>query len=167
MTVENTELANWLLNIPLPERRKLTTAKVSTCLMSALANQTIRHTTSGSAKTVKRFKRLPPEINKQNWEVHFVKDTYSLSFPTIKGTKRVPVVVATGHRQSILQKLVARDSTVEKGSVKLIKHRGKWYAYVSVTLEVPQVETQTRIGCDRGQNNLAVVAPSRMVREIL
>ncbi|MFB2979037.1 hypothetical protein, partial [Microseira sp. BLCC-F43] len=46
MSSENTRLANWLLTIPLPERRKLTTAKIETSLMSAIANQTIRHTTS-------------------------------------------------------------------------------------------------------------------------
>ncbi|MFB2983801.1 hypothetical protein [Microseira sp. BLCC-F43] len=86
MTEENTRLANWLLTIPLPERRKLTTAKIETSLMSALANQTIRYTTSGTGKKVKQYKSLPPEINKQNWSIHKVGETYSLSFPTIKGT---------------------------------------------------------------------------------
>jgi hypothetical protein len=86
MTDENTRLANWLLTIPLTSRRKLTTAKIETSLMSALANQTIRHTTSGVGKKVKQYKSLPPEINKQNWTIHKVGETYSLSFPTIKGT---------------------------------------------------------------------------------
>jgi hypothetical protein len=56
MSSENTRLANWLLTIPLPERRKLTTAKIETSLMSAIANQTIRHTTSGAGKKVKQYK---------------------------------------------------------------------------------------------------------------
>ncbi|HAZ46126.1 MAG TPA: hypothetical protein DDW76_33550 [Cyanobacteria bacterium UBA11369] len=62
--------------------------------MSAIANQTIRHTTSGVGKKVKQYKSLPPEINKQNW---------SIRFPTIKGTKRVPVAVASKHWQPILE----------------------------------------------------------------
>lgn len=49
---------------------------------------------------------------------------------------------------------------VEKGSVKLIYHRQRWYAYMPVTVDVPEVQTQKRVGVDRGQNNIAVVAPS-------
>lgn len=161
MTAENTSLANYLLSIPLPERRKLTTAKVVTNLMSALANQTIRHTTSNTGKKVKKYKTLPPEINKQNWSIYKIGDTYSLSFPTIKGTKRVPVDVAYHHWQPILDALICNDKSLEKGSVKIIKHRNKWYAFLCITQEVPEVESTNRIGCDRGQNNLAVVAPSR------
>ncbi|HCF27558.1 MAG TPA: transposase [Cyanobacteria bacterium UBA11049] len=161
MTQENTNLANYLLSIPLSERRKLTTAKVVTHLMSAVANQTIRHTTSNTGKKVKKYKVLPPEINKQNWSVHKIGDTYSLSFPTIKGTKRVPVGVASHHWQLVLDALVRDDKNLEKGSVKIIKHQRLWYAFVSITQEVPEVETTNRVGCDRGQNNLAVVAPSK------
>lgn len=161
MTEENTRLANWLLTVPLPERRKLTTAGIEISLMSALANQTIRHTTSGTGKKVKNYKSLPPEINKQNWSIHKIGETYSLSFPTIKGTKRVPVEVASKHWQPILELLLSGDTLIDKGSAKLIKHRNKWYAYISVTLEVPEVEVKIRIGCDRGQNNLAVVASAQ------
>ncbi|GET37498.1 RNA-guided endonuclease InsQ/TnpB family protein [Microseira wollei] len=161
MTESNTRLANWLLTIPLTERRKLTTAKVETSLMSALANQTIRHTTSGVGKKVKQYKSLPPEINKQNWSIHKVGETYSLSFPTIKGTKRVPVEVASKHWQPILDRLCKGDTLIDKGSAKIIFHRNKWYAYISITLEVPEVPATTRIGCDRGQNNLAVVATAK------
>jgi putative transposase len=161
MTEENTRLANWLLTIPLPERRKLTTAKIETSLMSALANQTIRHTTSGTGKKVKKYKCLPPEINKQNWSIHKVGETYSLSFPTIQGIKRVPFEVASRHWQPILERLLSGDALVYKGSAKLLKHRNKWYAYISITLEVPEAVAMNKIGCDRGQNNLAVVAPAK------
>ncbi|CAD5940503.1 hypothetical protein L2E68_19535 [Planktothrix agardhii 1029] len=48
-----------------------------------------------------------------------------------------------------------RDAgTFKWGSFKLIKHRNKWYAYLSITEDVPEVETEKRLGCDRGQNNL-------------
>lgn len=42
MTVEATDLANWLLTIPLAQRRKLTTSKVQTRLMSAGASQFLK-----------------------------------------------------------------------------------------------------------------------------
>ncbi|XWK91533.1 MAG: transposase [Phormidium sp.] len=42
-----------------------------------------------------------------------------------------------------------------------MKHRNRWYAYISVTLEVPEVKATKRIGCDQGQNNIAVVAPAK------
>lgn len=157
MTVENTRLANELLAMPYRERREVTTAKVITSLKSALANQTIRHTISATGRKVKHYKCLPPEINKQNWKLEKRGDTYSLSFPTVVGDKRVPVVVASSHWEPILEQVIV--GAVEKGSVKLIYHRKQWYAYMSVTVDVPQVQAQRRVGVDRGQNNIAVVAP--------
>jgi IS605 OrfB family transposase len=157
MTVENTRLANELLAMPYMERREVTTAKVITSLKSALANQTIRHTISATGRKVKHYKCLPPEINKQNWKLEKRGNTYSLSFPTTTGDKRVPVVVASSHWEPILEQVLA--GAVEKGSVKLIYHRKQWYAYMSVTVDVPQVQALKRVGVDRGQNNIAVVAP--------
>jgi IS605 OrfB family transposase len=157
MTAENTRLANELLAIPYVERREMTTAKIVTSLKSALANQTIRHTVSATGRKVKHYKCLPPEINKQNWKLEKRGDTYSLSFPTIQGDKRVPIVVASKHWHPILEQALAGD--LEKGSVKLIYHRRRWYAFMSVTVDVPEVQTQKRVGVDRGQNNIAVVAP--------
>lgn len=97
MTAENTRLANKLLAMPYMERREVTTAKIITSLKSALANQTIRHTISATGRKVKHYKCLPPEINKQNWKLEKRGDTYSLSFPTIQGVRRVPIVVASKH----------------------------------------------------------------------
>jgi hypothetical protein len=159
MTRENTRLANELLQIPYVERREITTAKIVTSLKSALANQTIRHTISATGRKVKHYKCLPPEINKQNWKLEKRGDTYSISFPTIQGEKRVPIVIASVHWESVLEQTLAGQ--VEKGSVKLIYHRSRWYAYVSVTVDVPEVQTLERVGVDRGQNNLAVVAPAQ------
>jgi IS605 OrfB family transposase len=160
MEIENTRLANHLLTIKPIERKKLTTAKVQTSLASAISNQTIRHTNSKAAKKTKRFKKLPVEINKQNWAVHQNGDTYSLSFPTSKGVKRVPIAVASSHWQGYLDRIVSANG-IEKGTLKLIFKRGNWYAYLSITLDVPGVVSKVRIGCDRGQNNIAVVAPLR------
>ncbi len=159
MTVENTRLANELLTMPYMERREVTTAKVLTSLKSALANQTIRHTISATGRKVKHYKCLPPEINKQNRKLEKRGDTYSLSFPTTQGDKRVPIVVASKHWEPILEQLLAGDA--QKGSLKLVYHRRRWYAYMSVTVDVPEVQAQKRIGVDRGQNNIAVIAPAR------
>lgn len=97
------------------------------------------------------------EINRQNWKLEFVGDTYSISFPTICGVKRVPICVASNHWEPVLQQVLT--GVAQKGSIKLIFHRRHWYAYMSVTVDVPQQQAQNRVGCDRGQNNLAVVAP--------
>ena len=159
MLVENTRLANELLAMPYMERREMTTAKVRTTLKSALANQMIRHTISSTGRKVKQYKKLPVEVNKQNWKLEKRGNIYSISFPTIQGVKRVPIEVASTHWESVLQQVLAGEA--EKGSIKLIFHRRQWYAYMSVTVDVPQQQTQKRIGCDRGQNNLAVVAPEK------
>ena len=159
MTVENTRIANELLLLPMKERRKMTTAKIVSELKSALVNQTIRHTTSPTGKKTKHYKVLPVEVNNQNWKLTRVGDTYSLSFPTLKGTKRIPVEVTVKHWQPLLDGLL--NGTVKGGSFKLIKNRNKWYVYLSITEEVPEVITSERLGGDRGQNNLAVVAPSK------
>lgn len=159
MTAENTRLANELLAIPYIARREVTTAKVITSLKSALANQTIRHTISATGRKVKHYKCLPPEINKQNWKLEKRGDIYSLSFPTTVGDKRVPIVVASSHWEPVLEQVLA--GSVEKSSVKLIYHRKYWYAYMSITVDVPQLQAQKRVGVDRGQNNIAVVAPTK------
>jgi len=159
MLVENTRLANELLALPYMERREMTTARVQTTLKSALANQTIRHTISSTGRKVKQYKKLPVEINKQNWKLEKRGDTYSISFPISVGVKRVPVDVAAASWEPILRQVLSGQA--QKGSVKLIFHRRQWYAYMSVTVDVPQQQTQNRIGCDRGQNQIAVVAPAK------
>ncbi|WP_052338548.1 transposase [Planktothrix prolifica] len=97
------------------------------------------------------------EVNNQNWKLTQRGNTYSISFPTLKGEKRIPIEVVSAHWQTILDGLL--EGTIQGGSFKLIKHRNKWYVYLSITEDVPEVETEKRLGCDRGQNNLAVVAP--------
>ncbi|MGG6263284.1 transposase [Leptolyngbya sp. AN03gr2] len=155
MTQECTDLANELLKLSKQERRKTTTAKVVSPLMSAVTNQVIRATISRTK--VKQFKKLPPEINTQNWKLEKRGETYSVSFPTLKGVKRVPLLVAYSHYQSVLDKLIAQDATIEGGTLKIASVRGCWYALMSVTQDVPDKPSSTRAGIDRGQNNLAVV----------
>lgn len=158
-TAECTALANELLKLSVKERSKLTTAKVVSPLKSALSNQVIRQAKGKAGKKTKNYKVLPPEVNNQNWGLYKCGETYSVSFPTLKGTKRVPLEVAGNHWQPVLEKVLAGE--VQRGSLKLIKHRSQWYAFISVTQEVPEVQAKIRVGVDRGQNNLAVAAPNR------
>ncbi|MBE9078052.1 transposase [Romeria aff. gracilis LEGE 07310] len=151
----STQLANELLKMPFAERKKLTTAQVVTPLKSALSNQVIRILKGKAGKRVKTFRVFWPEVNKQNWKVVKVGQTYSVSFPTVQGVKRVPISVQ-GHFAEQLDAII--DGVALKGTLKLMRLRGSWYAVLSITWDVPEVESAARIGVDRGQNNLAVAA---------
>ena len=160
-TVACTELANELVKLPIKERKKLTTAKVVTPLKSALANQVIRQVKSKAGKKVKQFKLLPPEVNCQNWRLFKQGDTYSVSFPTIKGVKRVPIEIKSHHWQSLLDRLLDGDKKISKGTLKLYQKKGKWYAIFSLSEEVPASYSANRIGVDRRQNQLATAVPKK------
>ncbi len=122
-TTEYTELANELLRLPIDERKKLTTAKVVTSVKSALANQVIRQVKGKAGKKAKEFKLLPPEINYQNWRLFKVGETYSVSFPTLKGVKRVPIEFSSKHWQSLLDRLLREDKSLIKGTLKLYQKK--------------------------------------------
>ena len=160
-TAEYTALANELLRLPIEERKKLTTAKVVTSLKSALANQVIRQVKGKAGKKVKEFKLLPPEINYQNWRIFKVGDTYSVSFPTLQGVKRVPFEIKSNHWQSLLDRLLDEDETIFKGTLKLYQNQNKWYALVALTEEVPEVKVTNQVGVDRGQNQIATAVPKQ------
>ena len=160
-TTACTELGNELLKLPIKERRKLTTAQVVTPLKSALANQVIRHCKGKAGKKTKKFKLLPPEVNCQNWRLFKVGEVYSVSFPTLFGIKRVPIAVKSYHWQPILDRLLVKDKSLTKGTLKLCQFKGKWYCLISVTEEVPDVIRDNRVGLDRGQNQIAVAAPKK------
>ena len=117
----STALANELLLLPMAERKKLTTAMVVTPLKSALSNQVIRILKGKAGKRAKAFKVFWPEVNKQNWKVAKVGDTYSVSFPTVWGVKRVPLAVH-GHFAQQLDDIM--DGVVLKGTLKLCSFAG-------------------------------------------
>ncbi|MBE9064057.1 RNA-guided endonuclease TnpB family protein [cf. Phormidesmis sp. LEGE 11477] len=154
-TAASTALANELLLLPHAKRKQLTTAQVVTPLKSALSNQVIRILKGKAGKRAKAFKVFWPEVNKQNWKVVKVGSTYSVSFPTVQGVKRVPIAVHP-HFVDQLDDIINGDA--EKGTLKLMQLRGVWYAMLSITRDVPKVESSQRVGVDRGQNTLAVAA---------
>jgi Putative transposase DNA-binding domain. len=122
-----TELANELLRLSPKERKALTTAKVVTPLKSALSNQVIRLLKGKAGKRAKQFQVFWPEVNNQNWKLHKVGNTYSVSFPTIQGDKRVPLAVCGSHDAERLERVLAGQDC-ERGTLKLIRIRGAWYA---------------------------------------
>jgi len=159
----NTEVANTILSMPKADQRKLTSKSFASVeIGSAWINQTIRNAT---AKTrVKRFRRLPLETNNQNWTLHSVGDTFSISFGLLRNIrKRIPLEVHSASHRDILIKL--QDGSAKAGSIKLLRSsRGIWYALISASMDVPDARDSGRwIGVDRGQN-IPVAPRPRTVR---
>jgi IS605 OrfB family transposase len=154
----NTEIANQILAMPKDERRKLTSKSFASVeIGSAWINQTIRN---ANARTkVKRFRCLPLETNNQNWTLHRVGDTFSVSFGLLRGIKkRIPLEVHVASHRELLE--AVRNGSAKAGNIKLFRsRRGIWYALISVSMEVPDAETRDRwIGVDRGQTVPMVAA---------
>jgi IS605 OrfB family transposase len=154
----NTEIANQILAMPKDERRKLTSKSFASVeIGSAWINQTIRN---ANARTkVKRFRCLPLETNNQNWTLHRVGDTFSVSFNLLRGIKkRIPLEVHVASHRELLEAIL--NGSAKAGSIKLFRsRRGIWYALISVSMEVPDAEIRDRwIGVDRGQTVPVVAA---------
>jgi putative transposase len=154
----NTAVANTILSLSKDARRVLTAKSFADVeIGSAWINQTIRN---ANARTqVKAFKALPLETNNQNWTLHKVGDTFSVSFGLWRGIKkRIPLTVHQASHQALLTQLLAGQA--QAGSIKLWRSRkGLWYALLSVSMDVPDAdETGRWIGADRGQNVPVVAA---------
>ena len=154
----NTDVANQILAMPKEERRKLTSKSFAHLeIGSAWINQTIRN---ANARTkVRQFRRLPLETNNQNWTLHRVGDTFSVSFNLLRGIKkRIPLEVHVASHRELLE--AVRNGSAKAGNIKLFRsRRGIWYALISVSMEVPDAEIRDRwIGVDRGQTVPLVAA---------
>lgn len=154
----NTALANRILALPAEQKHSLSSKAFPDLeLGSAWVNQTIRNVKA--SKKAKAFKSLPLETNNQNWSLHKVGETWSVSFNLIRGTRnRVPLSVHASSHVETLEKLLSGKA--KAGSLKLWKSRkGTWYACLSVTWDVPVPEETDRwVGVDRGQNIPLVAA---------
>ncbi len=158
LTVLNTQVANELLSIEKPERKKLTSAAFRHIEIGSMwINQTIRNT---NVKTkLKHFKRMWLELNNQGFEVFKSGDLYTVSFSLYRGRKgRIPLQVHSSSHSKVLDKVISGGAKL--GSLKLFKSKkGIWYALISVSMEVPDAgSVKGWIGVDRGQNNIAVAA---------
>ncbi|QUV85922.1 RNA-guided endonuclease TnpB family protein [Chloracidobacterium aggregatum] len=144
--------------MPKAERRKLTTKSFTQVeIGSGWINQTIRN---ANARTkAKHFRRLPLETNNQNWTLHRVGDTFSVSFGLLRGIrKRIPIEVHLSSHRELLEAIL--NGSAKPGNIKLFcSRRGVWYVLISVSMEVPDAEPRDRwIGVDRGQNVPVVAA---------
>ena len=161
MQTLNTSVANGILALPKSERRALTSKSfVHVEIGSAWINQTIRN---ANARTqVKQFRCLPLETNNQNWTLHKIGATYSVSFGLRRGiNKRMPLAVHHASHQAWLDAVL--EGRAQPGSLKLwCSRKGIWCACLSVSMEVPDAEPTDRwIGIDRGQNvPLAAATPA-------
>lgn len=158
LQVINTDVANSILEMPRDIRAALTSKNFKSVeIGSAWINQTIRN---ARAKTkVKKFDCLPLETNNQNWTLHKVGDTFSVSFGLLRGIKkRVPIDVHHAAHVTWLEAII--EGRAKPGSIKLWRSRKRiWYACISVSMEVPDAETTDKwIGVDRGQKIPAVAA---------
>ncbi|MGB3509730.1 MAG: transposase [Microcoleaceae cyanobacterium] len=152
----NTEVANTLLKVDTSERRKYTSKDFHHIEIGSMwINQTIRNT---CAKTkVKKFKRLPIEVNNQGYSISRQGDLFTISLDLDRGQrKRIPLTVHSASHQETLEKMINGDAFL--GSLKISKSRkGIWSALISVSMDVPEPELVNNwIGVDRGQNNIAV-----------
>ena len=152
----NTEVANSILAMPRDRRAALTSKHFNTIeIGSAWINQTIRN---ARARTkVKKFDCLPLETNNQNWTLHKVGDTYSVSFGMLRGVrKRIPLAIHQAVHAEWLDAVIA--GTAKQGSIKLWCSRKRiWYACISVSKDVPDAKEPDKwIGVDRGQKIPAV-----------
>jgi hypothetical protein len=115
----NTSTANAILARPNGERRTLTSKSFAQVeIGSAWINQTIRN--ANALTKVKQFRCLPLETNNQNWTLHKVGDTYSVSFGLRRGVKkRVPLAVHHAAHQpwldAILRRKRMQDRTATTG----------------------------------------------------
>ena len=158
LTLLNTEVANTLLEVDKSQRRQYTSKDFNHIEIGSMwINQTIRNT--GARTKVKKFKRLPLEVNNQGYSISRQGDLFTVSFSLYRGAKkRIPISVHSASHQATLEKVI--NSEAKLGSMKISKSRiGVWYALISVSMDVPDTyEPIDWIGVDRGQNNIAVAA---------
>ena len=158
LTRLNTEVANALLLVDKSERRKYTSKDFHHIEIGSMwINQTIRNTCAQTK--VKKFKRLPLEVNNQGYRISRQGDLFTVSLSLYRGAKkRIPLSVHSASHQATLEKII--NTEAKPGSLKISKSRkGVWYALISVSMDVPDTyQPVDWIGVDRGQNNIAVAA---------
>jgi IS605 OrfB family transposase len=114
-----------------------------------------------SQKALKKIKKdVVPVIEFGKTSVHFDKRTYTikdatLSLYAIDG--RIKVEWTTGKRQfSLLESGVPKEA-------ELICRKGKWFFNLVLEFtEAPKVESETAMGVDVGENNLAATSTGKL-----
>lgn len=161
MADRTTEFANSYLKLGKKDRPK-TSKKAkehSKPLPSAVLAQAIRDIRS--KPKAKRFKRLWPCFNNQNFRVE--KDlsqnggaVWKASFPTLEKRVGVPIVVAP-YQEKYLNLLLSGEA--KWGSARLVKCGKEWYVHLSLTIAVEQEQKlEKAVGIDLGLIDLLVAS---------
>jgi len=145
MAKEWLRVKNELLDAP--TCGKTTTRFVKSTLKSALLNSAIRQ-----VRKAKKFKRARIEINNQNWRITKQGKYWTVSFPTLRGEKRIPLEVCPWQQaEDVLSKLRSGE----------LKKRKGWHISIPVEFNIPEEETTSVIGIDRGQRFIAVAVAEK------
>ncbi|NHM26932.1 IS200/IS605 family element transposase accessory protein TnpB [Desulfofundulus sp. TPOSR] len=161
MTDRTTEFANKYLGLDKKDRPKTSkeAKEHSKPLPSAILAQAIRDIKS--KPKAKRFKRLWPAFNNQNFRVEreYTVDggaVYKVSFPTLERRVGVPIVV-TPYQKKYLDLLLA--GKVKQGVARLVKCGRDWYIHLSLTVPVERTQKPEKImGVDLGLIDLLVAS---------
>lgn len=156
-----TEFANNYLGLDKRDRPRTSkeAKEYSRPLPSAVLAQAIRDIKS--KPKAKRFKRLWPNFNNQNFRVE--KETsrnggivWKASFPTLEKRVGVPVTV-TLYQEKYLEMLLS--GRAKQGSALLVKRGEDWYIHLSLTITVKQsIRPEKVMGIDLGLIDLLVAS---------
>ncbi len=161
MADRTTEFANSYLRLDKKDRPKTSkeAKEHSKPLPSALLAQAIRDIRS-KPKT-KRFKRLWPCFNNQNFRVEKELSrnggaVWKASFPTLEKRVSVPIVV-TPYQEKYLNLLLFGKA--KQGTARLVRCGKDWYIHLSLTIAVEQKQKPEKVmGIDLGLIDLLVAS---------
>lgn len=152
MTDRCTQFANTYLSLSKEERPKTSKqASKHIDLPSAVSNQAIRDIKSKSK--AKRFKKLWPGFNNQNFRIEKeISETggacWKASFPTLEKRVGVPVEISP-YQKRHLEELLSGEAN--QGTAHLVKSGKDWYIYLSITLAVETTIAKEKcMGIDLG-----------------
>jgi len=156
-----TEFANRYLSLPREKRPRTSkeAARISDPLPAVVLNQAIRDIRA--TKKAKRFKRLWPAFNNQNFRVEreLSRDggaAWKVSFPTLDRRVGVPVVV-TPYQEKYLNLLL--DGKARQGVARLVMRGGDWYVHLSLTVAAGRRQRPEKVmGVDLGMVDLLVAS---------
>ncbi|MGB9804682.1 MAG: hypothetical protein ACPLUI_12820, partial [Desulfofundulus sp.] len=156
-----TDFANRYLGLDEKERPRTSKEArgYSDPLPSAVLNQAIRDIKA--KPKAKRFKRLWPAFNNQNFRVEREYTVgggavWKASFPTLEKRVGVPVVVQP-YQEKYLEMLLS--GRAEQGVERLVRRGKDWYIHLSLTVPVERAQKPEKVmGVDLGLIDLLVAS---------
>ncbi|AOQ23059.1 IS200/IS605 family transposase ISHarch20 [Moorella thermoacetica] len=155
-----TAFANRCLQLDKKDRPKTSkqARQYSEKLPSAVLAQAIRDIRA--AKKAKRFKRLWPNFNSQNFRVEKEASqnggaVWKASFPTLEKRVGVPVEVSAYQEKYLEMPL---SGQAKQGTARLVRRGKEWFIHLSLTMSIAEEKSRTGkiMGIDLGQIDLLV-----------